>query len=364
MKLPADNVRCSRFSGQHLPMLMSISPTAEGFRLAIRRPSLTLAEIVWRWVVGITAATLLLFGIFEYLDSLTVTAGERLFLRTRHPYFVAQAIAHILQGSLNRVVVAGLLSVVMLGLLWIIAGSLGRVATVRPLVDYFRQGPDHRVLKSTRPFSTLVRLNLLRTAVALAAIIGLVGSAILAGLASAGENSPLGFGLFLFMPLAGLACLAWFTLNWLLSLAAVFAVRDGENTGGAISAAVSFCRERNGAVLAVSTWTGLAHLIAFVGATTVVSVPLGLAAIVPWRLIVLCVIGITMAYFAVADWLYMARLAGYVCIAEMPPSVFAPVAPAQPSTTPPVGIPAHAIPALQSTIDREEPILSDVLNSS
>jgi hypothetical protein len=340
---------------------MRISPTAEGFRLAIRRPSLTLAEITWRWGVGITAAILLLFGGLEYLDSLRVTAGERLLLSTRHPYLVAQAIAHILRGSLNRVVLAGLLAALMLGLLWIVASSLGRVATVPPLVDYFRHGPDHRVPKGTRPFSTLVRLNFLRTAVALAAIIGLVGAAILAGLASSGSDGVPGTAFLLFAPLAALVCLAWFSLNWLLSLAGMFAARDGHNAAGAISAAVSFCRERTGAVFAVSTWTGLAHLIAFVGATTVVSMPLGLAPVLPWRLLVLCVIGVTMAYFAVADWLYMARLAGYVCIAEMPQAVLAPIAPTPQPRTPPLS-PPTPVPAVESTIDREELILSDVPN--
>lgn len=76
---------------------MAISPTAEGFRAASRRPSLTLAEIIWRWIVGATAVALFFFGLFEYLDTLPVTNGELLFLRTRHPYLVGEAIAHILR---------------------------------------------------------------------------------------------------------------------------------------------------------------------------------------------------------------------------------------------------------------------------
>ncbi len=87
---------------------MAISPTAEGFRAAFRRPSVTLAEIMWRWTAGATAAALFVFGLFEYLNTLPVTNGELLFLRTRHPYLVGEAIAHILRGSLNRVVIAGL----------------------------------------------------------------------------------------------------------------------------------------------------------------------------------------------------------------------------------------------------------------
>jgi hypothetical protein len=133
----------------------------------------------------------------------------------------------------------------------------------------------------------------------------------------------------------------------------VFAVRDGEDAVGSISAAVTLCCERFGAVFAVSTWTGLAHLIALVGISMVVSVPLGFVALVPWRLVIFVVNLMTLAYFAVADWLYIARLAGYVCITETPLELLKP--------PPPAPLPTPG-PPLQTTIDRNELILSDVQN--
>jgi hypothetical protein len=57
-------------------------------------------------------------------------------------------------------------------------------------------------------------------------------------------------------------------------------------------------------------------------------------------------------YFVVADWLYVARLAGYVCIAETPLALLAPPPP----------IPLPRTPPLQTTIDRDEAILSDIPN--
>src|SRR5271154_6444753 len=116
-----------------------VSPTAEGFRIAFRRPLLTLAEIAWRWTVGAIATALFLFGVFEYLDTLPVTSGELFFLRTRNPYLVAEAIAHIFRGSSRRVVVAGTLAALLLGLLWMVAGAVGRIATVRGLLEYFHK---------------------------------------------------------------------------------------------------------------------------------------------------------------------------------------------------------------------------------
>jgi hypothetical protein len=352
---------------------MAISPTAEGFRAAFRRPAVTLAEIMWRWTAGATAAALFVFGLFEYLNTLPVTNGELLFLRTRHPYLVGEAIAHILRGSLNRIVIAGLFAVLLLGVLWIVAASVGRIATVRGLLEYFRRDvarsvsavgvPDDgerdvasNVSTNGAPLPALLRINFLRAAVAMAAVFGFVGASILAGFASPDTNPQPGLAFFLFLPLAAMICWVWWALNWLLSLAGMFAVRDGEDTVGAIAAAVTFCRERTGAVFAVSTWTGLAHLVAFVGASVVVSMPLGFAGVLPWRLVVLGIMFVTVAYFAVADWLYMARLAGYVCIAETPEALLRPSPPAPPVLPPVAG------PPVQTTIDRDEPILSDMPN--
>jgi len=349
---------------------MAISPTAEGFRAAFRRPSLTMAEIAWRWTAGATTAAVLLFGVSEYLNTLPVTNGELLFLRTRHPYLVGEAIAHILRGSLNRAVLAGLLAVSMLAVLWIVAASVGRIATVRGLLEYFRRSVDGELpttpvpnvgerdvtsnVSRGAPLAASLRLNFLRAGVALAAVVGLAGAAILAVFASPAANPQPGLTFFLFLSLAALIGWVWWALNWLLSLAGVFAVRDDEDAIGAISAAVTLCRERAGPVFAVSTWAGLAHLIAFVGASMVASAPFGLARFVPWRLVVLGVVLVTLAYFALADWLYMARLAGYVCIAETPVELLAPLPPS-------VSLPPFAeAPPVQTAIDRDERILSDI----
>jgi hypothetical protein len=329
---------------------------------------------MWRWTAGGTAAALFVFGLFEYLNTLPVTNGELLFLRTRHPYLVGEAIAHILRGSLNRVVITGLVAFLLLAALWIVAASLGRIATVRGLLDYFRRDVAGNVSASVSndgeravasnvsadngPLPALLRLNFLRAAVAVAALFGFVGASILAGFASPDAHPRPGIAFLLFLPLAALICWVWWTLNWTLSLAGMFAVRDGEDAVGAISAAVAFCRERTGPVFAVSTWTGLAHLVAFVGATTVVSMPLGFAGVVPWRLVVAAMILVTVAYLALADWLYMARLAGYVCIAETPQALLVPLPPAPP----PIAAPPVRTTPVQTMIDRDEPILSDLPN--
>lgn len=336
----------------------SVSPTLEGFRAAVRRPLLTFAEITWRWVVGGTATVLFLFGLFEFLDTLPVTNGELLFLRTRNPFLVSQAIAHILRGHLSRGLLSLILAALLLAVIWMVAASLGRIATVEALLEYFRaqfaanttNEEENDACNNSAPgrFAALLQLNFLRVAVALAGLVGLAGAAVVARSASTRPDPQTGTASLLFVAIAGVVCLIGYELNWLLSLAAVYAVRDADDLIGAISSSVALCRRRPAALFAVSTWTGVAHLIAFVGASIVVSIPLALAGILPWRLTALGMVLVTLTYLAVADWLYTARLAGFVCIAEIPDALLVPPPPLPPPTVPAV------------TIDRDELILSDV----
>ena len=346
-----------------------ISPTLEGFRAAFRRPSLAFGEIVWRWSFGATTIALLLFGFFEYLGTLPVTGGELLFLRTRHPFFVVQALAHILHGSLYRAVISLLVAGLMLLLFWMFASSVGRIATTRVLLDHFHdrvseqsEAPDASERADVQDeyppsWTGVLRLNFLRAGVLLAAIVACGGAAILAGFASPKTHPQPGVAFLLFVPMAGSIFLVGWALNWFLSLAGLFAVRDGASAVNAMLDAATFCRERMGAVLAVSSWTGLAHLVVFSATTTVVAVPLGAAGLLPGRVVALCVILVTLAYFAFADWLYMARLAGYVCISETPEALLKPLPPAIPPIS---GAPIVAESPLQTTIDRDELILSDL----
>jgi hypothetical protein len=336
------------------------SPTLEGFRAAFRRPGITLAEVVWRWTVGAVASALFLFGLVEYLGTLSVNNVDATLLRTRQPLLVANAIRHILRGSLDRAVIATLAGALAVSVLWIIAGSIGRAATIRALLDPFREktvrNASAEIPNASASFRSLIGLNLLRVAAALAAILAFLGAAILTTFASSHANPQPGLVFIIFIPLGAVICIVWQTLNWLLSLASIFALRDGADALAALSAAVSFLRERTGSVAAVSAWTGLAHLVAFSAVASAIPVPLAFVQIAPARLIIAIVILITLAYFAVVDWLYIARLAGYVCIAELPDAV----AEAELPGVPPAGHGFSPGNPITATIDRDELILGDI----
>ncbi len=344
-----------------------ISPTLEGFRAAFRRPSLALAEISWRWTVGGATCALLAFGFVEYLRTLPVTNGDLLFLRTKQPVLIGQAISHILRGSLDRAAIAGLLAVLALTFAWIVSASVGRNLTLQALLEHFASRRDAAMFSEadahsqhqaarTQPLRSLFGLNSLRAVVVLAAVLSIEGAAILARLASSAEHPQPGLAFVIFLPLAGLICFAVWSLNWFLSLAAIFAVRDGEDTLASLPSAVRLCRERFGAVVAVSSWSGVAHLVAFSGLMTAVSFPLGLAPVINVRLLIAAIAFVILIYLAIADWLYVARLAGYVCIVEMPEALAA----SSPLSILPSGSESVSVEHSVQTIDRDERILSDV----
>jgi hypothetical protein len=123
--------------------------------------------------------------------------------------------------------------------------------------------------------------------------------------------------------------LAYPLLNWYLSLAAIFVVRDEASPFGALVKATELCRARPGALAAAGTWFGIAHAIVFVVASSVVAVPLGFAEVLPGSIVFGGVLLVTLLYFAAVDFLYVGRLATYVFLLEEPvpmpePSVLLP----------------------------------------
>jgi len=305
----------------------SVSPTTEGFRTVFRRPSFGFAEIAWRWVFGAAATVLLGLSLYEYLRSLPVSRGDLLFLRTRHPVMISQALAHILAGSAHRFVEALLILVPCLAILWIATASLGRAATLRPLLEYFQTEAGHRNEQFKLPlwrgaekllFGSLLGVNFLRAVLALGTGIAVLGAVMLAGFVSPKSDPNPGLAFLAFLALASVVGIVWYLLNWLLSLATIFVVRDGVDTFGSLAASIDFFGEHTGAILWSSTAFGLMHLVVFSIASSVVFVPTMFLGIVPPGFVLIAVLLLTMLYFAVVDFLYMGRMAAYVCILECP----------------------------------------------
>lgn len=310
---------------------------------------------MWRWSFGTAAALLLTLTLFEYLDTLPVTPADILLLKSRHPVLVSRTIAHIFSGSSLRFVEALIALFVTLAAAWVIVASLGRAATLKALLGHFR-GEDSTSSSETPSrwhLRSLVGLNFFRVAGTLAAAAACLAPLAFTNAISRPNPPAPGAAFLILMATLMLVGLAWSVINWFLSLAAVFVIADGCNTFGAISAAADLCRARAGPVFAAGTWFGLAHIGGFAVASWVVMLPLGAAGLLPVGVILIGVALVTLLYFAFADFLYMARLAAYVAILQLPEPA------AQVET-----IPASQPPALSAQpfagVDPDELILSDL----
>jgi hypothetical protein len=317
---------------------MAKSPTMEGLRLVYRQPSLGLAEVAWRWTFATAASLLLCFLLAEYLDSLPVTGGDLWLLRSGLPWLVLATVQHILLSGAERFAAAGSIVLLALGMLWIFAVSAGRAATVRALLDHF-QPPDAATERSPlatdlhgstpigseiigatpwRSSGSLLGVHFLRTGLLLTTLLAWIGAAILAGFASPEHDPQPGLVLLLLLGLTCLIALLWGMLDRLLSLAPIFVIRDGQDTFSAVSAAIQFVRLRRGPVGGSSALFAVIHLVIFFAASSLASVPLAFVSILPGWTIAAALLLLTLGYFAVIDFLYVARLAAYIAILGSP----------------------------------------------
>ncbi len=267
---------------------------------------------------------MLAFGFVEYLDSLPVSAGDLLLLESNRRALISRAISDILHGSGPRLAESVLLAGCLLAISWVVLASLGRAVTTRALLTHFRQTMPDQTVQSAYPsafrFRSLLGINFLRVMITIAAVAGSIVPWFFARITSPSNSDSLGGAVLAFLFVITLVWLAWYALNWMLSLAALFVVSDNRATFSAIAAAVDFSCTRMGSVLAVSTWFGFVHLVTLLFAASAIMVPLSLLAVLPPGYGLIGVLLVLLGYFLIADFLHIGRLAAYLTILKNPES--------------------------------------------
>jgi len=309
------------------------APIAAGFRAAFRRPALVASEIAWRWSCGAAAWLMVAFAFFTYLHSIRVTNADMLLIRSRVPALVAQAIQDIFRGTGPMLLRAAAVLLPAISILWIAAASIGRWASLSALLDE-RRGR----------FRTVLGLHFLRAAAGLAALIGYLFALLVAGFAaSRGYDDRPGLFLLVFLIIAGIISLLHGRVRWYLSLASIFAVRDGSDAFASISAAFDAYRDRRNDFLTLALAMWAIRLFFMGGATFASMVPLGAAQAVSGKTVLLLLALITLIYCALADFLFVVRQAAYVAIVS-PDSEPEPAPVAPPSAPEPVSPTARDLP--------------------
>ena len=326
----------------------SPSPSRAGFDIVIRRPALVFAEIAWRWCFGLASLALLALTCVLFLNSIRVTDGDMQLMRSGSPWIAADVLARLLGANSAPLLRALAVLIPGIAVLWALAAAVGRAITTPPLIreghdrTAHREGHDgegHDFSRAETPsreipalaaegrssyksnFPALFGISFLRATLMVALIAGYFSCALIAAAVSNAVGGPpesrVGTSLLVFLPLFLLLMLAWALLNWFLSIAPVFAVRDARPTLAAFSDTVRLFSSNKRDFIAIGAVYGLTKTIAIVIVTVVGFVLLAAFATLP-KLLLAALILITLLYFAFADLLNLARLASYAVLAEVP----------------------------------------------
>ena len=208
--------------------------------------------------------------------------------------------------------------------IWILAASIGRAATLNALLDKSGAREAGRPRPAAASVRSLLGLNFLRAAATLAAIIGYGGTVAVAALALPAEPQYAGVAVLVWLFLAAAVAVGWTVVNWFLSLAAIFVVKEGKSTFDAVRASVELLRRKPRGYVATASWFGFFRSMALVAAIVLsllaAGAPNGVVAAV-------IVAAVALAYFAAVDWMYVARLAAFLQLAEPEVSGPAPLPP-------------------------------------
>ena len=269
-------------------------------------------ELTWRWCFGLGAWGLTILSIVLFLDSLKISPRDELLLATFQPQLLQRAAAHILGGRLGRLVWEQATLTLGLTLLWALAASAGRAATLRRLVAMFRADDDPEdVVWKFAPVFWLCLWRAIWTLIALAVALGsLAGGVIMA------HNQRAALAALLLSFGVGLSWAFGIVLNWFLGLAPLFCIRNDVGTAEALGQSVDFSSRQTGTLFGLGFAFAMLRLIWAGTMSLAVLAPLRLAHHIARGWIGLIMASVALVYFAGADLLYLARLAAYVSLAE------------------------------------------------
>jgi hypothetical protein len=276
------------------------NPLTYGFGAIRRDPALLLVEILWRWCVGGVAFFLL--RAFFRAQPQAVAGDDCPGCGSSDPLVIAQDFVQWLTGLGGRPLRLALALLLVATALWTLLGALGRTFTL------------NRLEKTGVSFRSILALQSLRAVFLWLAGIALTKTIALdARLAGHGVKPDI----FLYSALAVwsviLIGVLWAVVNWNLSLAAVCCAKNAGDFGRSIRQALALDRSHSGDLLGVSLVFALWRLIVLAIAFVLWFLPSAKMATDP-RAYFAWFVATMLAYLAASDYLYIARMAGYLAI--------------------------------------------------
>jgi hypothetical protein len=280
------------------------NPITQGLRAVTRDPVIFLVEILWRWSFALLACLLVFAAGVMLLGPLHIGNTWDAAWQSRDPKRLAYLILNILLLLGTKAIVAAIALPIAIALLWGILSALGRFVTVKRL----RTG-----LTSLR-FRSILALQVLRAFISWFSIVLLFAATLGAAIiASRGPRpDPLLYYLIM-MPSVVLISSFWLVFNWYLSLAAFFG-REGQSFRGAFRQARQTIRLQRSDFAGTGFVFLLFRTVALLISMAICGLASGMVGTSPQAYFVLLMV-VSLVYFAIADFLYMSRMAAYLALA-------------------------------------------------
>jgi hypothetical protein len=293
---------------------MTANANREGFRILRGDPALLAMELLWRWSFGLALLALSFMAYARLRQAVFLSDADELALSGQDPLAVASAAAGLIGEALPLLLRLLAQVFTVAAVVWIAAAGLGRGIITRMIVRSFASGYGVSVAPDAPRWRVFATLKFARVLMLLILAIGYLGGVLIAAFVNPREQNLLVSALIVFASLAA-ASVLWSYVNWVLSLAPVFVVRDGLGVLDSVVAAIAFIRRNHSRLTAIaiwnSTWRGLSATGISIAA--VFSVVLH-GALPAWAVTALLVLE-TLLYLVVSDTFLLARLAAYASVA-------------------------------------------------
>ncbi|MEO8725134.1 MAG: hypothetical protein ABI383_03335 [Acidobacteriaceae bacterium] len=300
--------------------LMSARVTAKaGLLDVLDRPLALTVEILWRWLFGSVALLLTLLAAAQAFAGVVVTEADQsdIFL-SGDPTKAVEALRRLIAPTVPTILHQLLWLTPLLMLFWLVLGTLGRAAACSALTLHRRA--DWGELRFRGYLKPVARLQGLRVvslcgAISLAVAIELLSVRVAASSATA--NASIYLYLIAIALLWGLIGGAWLMLNFLLAIAPAMLLRpQGTAVTTPFRDLILRWRRSGSDWLALTIRFAGLRALAYICAFSASLAAAGMAAFLPFVMSAGLILLILLAYFAVADTLFLARLSAYSRLGE------------------------------------------------
>jgi hypothetical protein len=280
------------------------NPITQGLRFIARDPVIFLVEILWRWSFGLLACLLVFAAGLILLGPLPIGDSWTTAWSSRDPRRIGGMIFFTLSLLGNKAVIAAIAVPILIALLWAVLSALGRNITVKRL----------RAGVTSLHFRSILALQLLRAFFtwfcAVLLIAAIVGEALIA---TRGPKPDLFLYYLMVMPSVLVISSLWLVINWHLSLAVIFG-RDGQSFRGAFRQARQTVRFQRSDFAGTGFVFLLFRIVVLLVAVAICGLTSKMAGSAPQAYFALVMV-VSLAYFAISDFLYMSRMAAYLALA-------------------------------------------------